>query len=107
MPSEKAPGGEPNIPKPLSMEEFLKLKMDDAIWVVSKKIFPNELPNITGPLTIQGMYKKLLFSLSPTENTVPEATKIKTLRQVMFNGGKIFLNKEDAQKELQREAGLN
>jgi len=102
MPSEKAPEGEPNVTKPLSIEEFKKLKIGDDIWVIHAKI-----PN---------MYQKDNVSPMKISNINEDSVQMRQPGKIypisfdithFLDEYKVFRNEKDAEKELKRQSELN
>ena len=121
MPSDKMPDNEPkNNSSALSFAKIKKLKVGDKFWMIPNKklvgdggpktkAFPNtsfEI-EIIGPLTIR--LAKNRGSIPVVQYTEGQETVAKSEWPVkgLMDTFKIFLSEEDAQKEIERQSGLN
>ena len=108
MAHERAPGNEsPNIPKPLSVEEFKKLKVGQNFYIIHLGNVPVE----TGPhqiISFGGVFGS--NDITVVRITKPPGESEESLNFSigdLVKNYKIFLHKEDAETELDRLALLN
>lgn len=107
MPIGQAPGGEPNITKPLSEENFLKLKVGDKFWIIPNEPLPGEMRDVVGPIIIEYTCFKER-SVSPYATIkVPKVGLLVSIVAKFVQSNKVFLSEQDARKEIKKEARLN
>ena len=103
MPSDKFPGNESNDTKPLSIEEFQKLKAGDTFWAISN---PAGNPDHSMDITPMVIYK--FYNLNSVKVSVPKLKfPLDFFTADFLNKYKVFSSEKDAQEELKKQIRLN
>jgi len=108
MPSDRVPNNESNVAKPLSVEDFKKLKIGDKIWFIPR-IIDNPYRGMIGPVSIHKISQPSSKKDSTVELLLDSNMALSapaSVKDLVYEND-IFLSEKDAKEKLKRESELN